>query len=80
MNRDEFVARCEILSGPLAQRAVEAEELRRLPEATLADAHAADLMRVVVPRSLGGHGLGLDALGHMLVPVIVLELGRAGQA
>ena len=24
--------------------------------------------------------LGLDALGHMLVPVIVLELGRAGQA
>lgn len=64
MNRDEFVARCEILSGPLAQRAVEAEELRRLPEATLADAHAADLMRVVVPRSLGGHGLGLDALAH----------------
>ena len=24
--------------------------------------------------------LGLDALRHMLMPVIVLELGRAGQA
>ena len=60
IDRHEFVGRCEALSGSLAERAVEAEALRRLPEATLADARAADLMRVVVPRSLGGHGLGLE--------------------
>ena len=64
MNRDEFVARCESLSVPLAERAVEAEGLRRLPEATLADARTADLLRGAVPTSLGGHGLGLEALAQ----------------
>ena len=30
------------------------------PEATIADVRRADLFRVIVPTSLGGHGLGLD--------------------
>ncbi len=60
----EFVRRCEALVPSLLDRAEEAEELRRLPDATMKDVREADLFRAVVPTSLGGHGLGLEALAQ----------------
>ena len=44
-----------VLAGRLAERAPEAEELRRLPDATMADFNAGDLGDVLVPRRWGGH-------------------------
>lgn len=60
----EFLRRCEALASDLGARAEEAEELRRLPEATMKLAVEADLFRAVVPTSLGGQGLGLEALAQ----------------
>ena len=59
-----FVGRCESLAPLLAEQAAEAEQLRRLPEATLEAARSTGLFDAVVPASLGGQGLGLDALAH----------------
>lgn len=61
---EEFVSRCRELVPRLLDRAAEAEELRQLPEATVADAERADLFRAVIPTSLGGRGLGLEALAQ----------------
>ena len=60
----EFVRRCEELVPGLQARAGEAEELRRLPEATLREAREAGLLEAFVPTSLGGGGLGLEALAQ----------------
>ena len=60
----EFVRRCEALVPGLDARAEEGEALRRLPEATMCDAREAGLLQAFVPTSLGGHGLGLDALAQ----------------
>ena len=40
--------------GRLAERAREAEDLRRLPEATLADLRATGLTELLVPKRFGG--------------------------
>jgi alkylation response protein AidB-like acyl-CoA dehydrogenase len=64
IDRDEFLRRCEALLPGLGARAEEAESLRRLPDATMEEVGEADLLRAVVPTSLGGHGLGLDALAQ----------------
>ncbi len=44
-------------SAKLGARAQQAEELRRLPGATLDDAHAANFFGLLAPTSLGGAGL-----------------------
>ncbi len=64
LTHEALLARCEAMVPDLAARAAEAEELRRLPDATLADARAAGLLEAVVPMALGGHGLGLASLAH----------------
>ena len=64
MDTDDLLRRCEQLAAAVAERTEEAEALRRLPDATMADVWTADLFRAVVPTSLGGHGLGLDALAQ----------------
>ena len=46
----------------LSDRARKAEELRRLPDATIADCEAVDAFALVTPERRGGHGLGLHAL------------------
>lgn len=61
---DEILARCEKMVDGLVARAVDAESLRRLPDATVEAAVAADLFRMVVPVPLGGMGLGLDTLAQ----------------
>ncbi len=62
LTEDEFLARCEALAPELAARAQEGEDLRRMPEETIEALHRADLFRAAMPTSLGGHGLGLDAI------------------
>ena len=46
----------------LRERATEAEQRRELPPATIGDALDADLFRMVIPREIGGWGLGLRSL------------------
>lgn len=59
---DELLARCDDLVPVLATHAPEGEALRRVPDATIDAIRAAGLFPIVVPTSLGGHGLGLDAI------------------
>lgn len=56
--------RVEALVPRIAERAPEAEQLRQLPEATIADIEGNDLFRLIVPTSLGGHGLNVSTLFH----------------
>lgn len=60
----EMLSRAEELSLSLAERAEAAESLRRLPDTTIDDLAELDLLPMVVPTSLGGHGLGLQSLAH----------------
>lgn len=64
IGHDEFLRRCEALAPELAAGADEAEQLRRVPDAVIEAAKGLDLFRVVVPASLGGHGLGLATLAQ----------------
>lgn len=64
LDQDEFLRRCTALATELAARAEEGEELRGLPEATMHDARDGRLLEAVVPASLGGHGLGVEALAQ----------------
>ena len=57
-----FLARCGALAAELAAGAPEAERSRRVPDDVLAAVDDADVLRAVLPTSLGGHGLGLDAV------------------
>ncbi|MGV3760348.1 MAG: acyl-CoA dehydrogenase family protein [Actinomycetota bacterium] len=57
-----FVERCEALGPVVAAGAVQAEELRRVPDEVMAAAAEADLFRAVVPPSLGGQGVTLREL------------------
>lgn len=62
LSHDEIIERSHVLMSRLEGRAAEGEQLRQLPPGTIADLEALDLFRMVVPSSLGGHGLGLDTL------------------
>ena len=50
----------------LAERAAEAERLRRIPQATIDELHASGLMRLMQPARFGGSELGLDALMNVV--------------
>ncbi|MGH6976625.1 MAG: hypothetical protein ACREED_06330, partial [Stellaceae bacterium] len=50
----ELKRRAEALLPRLRERAVETETLRRIPDATIADLHAAGLFRMLQPRRVGG--------------------------
>ncbi|MDE1931163.1 MAG: acyl-CoA dehydrogenase [Alphaproteobacteria bacterium] len=54
--------RAEALLPRLRERAVETETLRRIPDATLADLHAAGLFRMLQPRRVGGSEASYRAL------------------
>ncbi|APE15300.1 acyl-CoA dehydrogenase family protein [Mycolicibacterium pallens] len=70
MISDDFVA-C------LAQRAAEAEELRRLPDATIADFRASGLARLLLPARYGGEQAPFPAI---LEPVRRMAHGCASSA
>ncbi len=70
MISDDFVAR-------LADRAAEAEELRRLPDATIADFRASGLGRLLLPARYGGEQAPFPAI---LDPVRRMAHGCASSA
>jgi alkylation response protein AidB-like acyl-CoA dehydrogenase len=63
VSAEELVARAEALVPVLRERARHAEQLRRIPDETIADLTEAGLFPVVSPRSEGGHGYGMTELG-----------------
>lgn len=62
MNHDELMAWAASMVEPLSNRAYEASQLRQLPQATIDDAEAAGLFKMLVPSHVGGWGLGLRSL------------------
>lgn len=60
--RDVLIARALALAPRLRERAAKAEALRRVPEETIADLHAAGLFRMMQPRRAGGAELPLGTL------------------
>src|ERR1700758_1567001 len=59
---EELLARAEALIPVLRERAPRAEELRRLPDETIADLHSSGLFRILAPARVGGWGLPYRAL------------------
>lgn len=59
---DELMARAEALVPALRERAAEAEDLRRMPDETLADLHSSGLFRMLQPARVGGSELPFRAL------------------
>ena len=59
---EELLARAEGLIPVLRERAPQAEELRRLPDETIADLHSSGLFRMLQPARVGGSELPYRAL------------------
>jgi len=57
---EEMIERARRLAPTLAQRAEECERLRRLPDETERDLHAAGLFRIVQPARVGGAELDVE--------------------
>jgi 3-hydroxy-9,10-secoandrosta-1,3,5(10)-triene-9,17-dione monooxygenase len=51
---DELLARAEALVPALRERAPRAEQLRRLPDETIAELHESGLFRMLQPSRVGG--------------------------
>jgi alkylation response protein AidB-like acyl-CoA dehydrogenase len=60
---ETLVARAEQLVPVLRERAQRTEELRRIPDDTIADLEQAGLFQLVAPRSQGGYAYGMRELG-----------------
>src|SRR5215472_13142510 len=58
----EMKRRAEALLPRLRERAAETETVRRIPDATLADLHAAGLFRMLQPKRVGGSEASYRAL------------------
>src|SRR5262245_7094723 len=63
MNGAEAQELAESLVGLIADSAADGERLRRVPQPVVDAVADAGLFDLVVPTSLGGHGLGLTTLG-----------------
>src|SRR5215467_16358363 len=59
---EELLARAEALVPVLRERAPRAEQLRRLPDETIADLHSTGLFRMLQPARVGGSELPYRAL------------------
>jgi 3-hydroxy-9,10-secoandrosta-1,3,5(10)-triene-9,17-dione monooxygenase len=59
---EELLARAEALVPSLRERAPRAEQLRRLPDETIADLHSSGLFRMLQPARVGGSELPYRAL------------------
>ncbi|MBM3372991.1 MAG: acyl-CoA dehydrogenase [Betaproteobacteria bacterium] len=58
----ELAASARALVPKLRERAPRAEELRRIPDDTLADLHASGLFRMLQPKRVGGSELAYEAI------------------
>ncbi len=77
LTRGEAVARAEALVPALAERALAAEALRRVPDENVAELRRAGLFRILQPRRFGGHELDIHT--HLDV-VSTLARGCASTA
>src|SRR5271163_2556433 len=66
---EELMARAEALIPVLRERAERAEELRRLPDETIADLHSSGLFRMLQPARVGGSELPYRALYELTAVV-----------
>jgi len=62
LDRDQVLARARKLMPVLRERALEAEQLRRMPDRTVADLIDSGLLRICQPARFGGSELGWDVL------------------
>ena len=69
LTAQEAVQAAAALVPRLAERAAEAERLRRIPQATIDELHEAGLMRLMQPARFGGSELGLDALMNVVIEI-----------
>ena len=65
----ELLARAEALIPVLRERAARAEELRRLPDETIADLHQSGLFRVLQPKRVGGSELPFRHLVELVATI-----------
>jgi alkylation response protein AidB-like acyl-CoA dehydrogenase len=72
LGREELLRRAVDLQPRIRDRALEAEGLRQIPQATIDDLKSAGLMRVANPARYGGYGNDMD-----LYFEVAMELGRA---
>jgi 3-hydroxy-9,10-secoandrosta-1,3,5(10)-triene-9,17-dione monooxygenase len=68
---DELVARASALVPTLRERSAHCEELRKIPEETVADFKAAEFLRIAEPVGFGGLGLDVAAITE-----VAMEVGR----
>jgi len=66
---EDLLARAEALVPVLRERAPRAEQLRRLPDETIADLHASGLFRMLQPARVGGSELPYRALFELTAVV-----------
>jgi len=71
LTAQEAVQLASVMVPRLAERAAEAERIRRVPQTTIDELHEAGLMRLMQPARFGGSELGLDALMN-----VVIELAK----
>src|SRR5579862_6145524 len=64
-----LLARAEALVPILRERAGRAEELRRLPDETIADLHESGLFRVLQPKRVGGSELPFRAIVELVAVI-----------
>ena len=69
LTAQEAVQAAAALVPRLAERAAEAERLRRIPQATIDELHEAGLMRLMQPARFGGSELGLDTLMNVVTEI-----------
>src|SRR5579863_8553581 len=60
MTREQVIDRARALAPRFAERAAAAEEARQIPEASAKDMLDAGFARILLPREIGGYGLGFD--------------------
>jgi alkylation response protein AidB-like acyl-CoA dehydrogenase len=65
----QLVERAVAMVATLRERAPLAEELRRIPDETVAEFKAAGLVRMGTPERFGGYGYGLAEIADMVEPI-----------
>ena len=58
--KEEIMDRVRAMAPRFAERAAAAEEARRIPQESVKDMLDAGFARILVPKSVGGYGLGFD--------------------
>src|SRR6266516_1788513 len=66
---EDLLARAEALVPVLRERAPRAEELRRLPDETIADLHRTGLFRILQPGRVGGSELPFRSIVELVAVI-----------